>query len=76
MELSTRTAPGKILLPRQSVSSSVQDEANSPSLSQLVSTLAPALVFGGLYLLFFLVLRTRIARVYSPRAFLGSLRPQ
>ena len=60
----------------QQVSSATNDPANSPSLSQLVSTLVPALAFAGLLMGFFLIFRSRIPHAYAPRTYLGSLRPQ
>lgn len=58
------------------ISSATIDPANSPSLSQLISTLVPALAFAGLYMAFFLVFRSRIPHAYAPRTYLGSLHPQ
>ena len=64
------------IVARQAPGSSTQDSANSPSLSQLYSTLLPVFVVASIFTIGFLVLRRILRRNYAPRAFLGSLRPQ
>ncbi|KAB8760607.1 hypothetical protein FH972_026599 [Carpinus fangiana] len=51
-------------------------EAEAQSASQVLSTLAPVSIYAGIFLLIFLIVRRWFPRVYSPRSFLGSLRPQ
>ncbi|KAL9126623.1 MAG: hypothetical protein Q9217_004361 [Psora testacea] len=64
------------ILRRQSQGSAVNDEDNSPSLSQLVSTLAPVALVAFIYVTLWLIMRPRLKRNYMPRSYLGSLRPQ
>jgi hypothetical protein len=44
------------------------------SLSGLISTLVPALVIAGIYVLIFLILRKTQRRWYAPRTYLGTIR--
>lgn len=46
------------------------------SASQVLSTLAPVSIYAGAFLLVFLIVRRWFPRVYNPRSFLSSLRPQ
>lgn len=46
------------------------------SASQVLSTLAPTAIYAGAFFLCFLIVRRWFPRVYNPRSFLGSLRPQ
>ena len=63
------------LTPSQS-GSNTDPGKNSPSLSQFLATLIPVGLVAAVYVVIFLVLRRRLKRNYSPRTYLGSLRPQ
>lgn len=72
-----------ILNARQAPSTNANDDENvgssrngSPSLSGLVSTLAPTLIIAVVYFAVFLILRRKFPRQYAPRTYLGALRPQ
>lgn len=46
---------------------------SSNSLSGMLSTLIPALLYAGVFVGAFLVLRPKVKRIYAPRTYLGSL---
>jgi hypothetical protein len=60
------------------MSATGQDSVKTPSnsLSGLISTLAPAAAIAGVYLVVFLIFRTKFPRFYGPRSFLGVLPEQ
>ncbi|KAF2103468.1 DUF221-domain-containing protein [Rhizodiscina lignyota] len=66
----------KVLLPRvdQNNDSNIGSARSSNSLSTLLSTLAPVAIFAAVWFALFLLFRSKFARNYSPRTFLGSLR--
>lgn len=51
-------------------------QQSSASASTLLSTLVPVLLVALVWFTIFLVLRTRFPRQYSPRSFMGALRPE
>ncbi|KAI9683059.1 MAG: hypothetical protein M1822_006254 [Bathelium mastoideum] len=55
------------------IGSSQSSSNNSSSASQLLSTLAPVALYAGIWLVVFLVLRSRFLRYYQPRTFLASV---
>lgn len=55
------------------MASSMNGNVSSNSLSGMLSTLIPALVAASLLVGLFLVLRTKVPRIYGPRTYLGSL---
>ena len=74
--MSTVRANPHLLTNAKQQASSVESEDNSPSLSQLLSTLAPVALIALIYVSIWLILRPRLKRNYTPRSYLGSLRPQ
>jgi hypothetical protein len=50
--------------------------SNSSSISNLLGTLIPVLVFSSVCVIAFIILRRKYPRVYAPRSFLNSLEPQ
>lgn len=56
--------------------SRVVSGSNTSSVSNLLSTLVPVLIFSAVCLIIFIVLRRKCPRVYSPRSLLKSLEPQ
>ena len=66
----------KIPLTLSQSGSSTDPGKNSPSLSQFLDTLIPVALVAAVYVVIFLILRRRLKRNYTPRSYLGSLRPQ
>ena len=55
------------------VGSSQDSSNNSPSASQIISTLAPVALFAIIWLVIFFLVRSRFLRYYQPRTFLSTV---
>lgn len=65
-----------VLVRRQNDPNQGKARDTSNSLSSMVSTLIPALILAGAFLLLFLILRRSQRRIYAPRTYLGTLREE
>lgn len=65
-----------VLVRRQNDPNQGKARDTSNSLSSMVSTLIPALLLAGAFLLLFLILRRSQRRIYAPRTYLGTLREE